>query len=166
MNAVINLKKRKVIFKKKSLRVVVPLDLAEGAWYTELVCDDDSDDDLNCIYKITVQGEDWVNSTINGRISWERGSSCTLDSDNEITRWQNLLHEVTTLNWNIMIRSLCCIKTEARELSTYDGLSMVDEFLSKFESPIPEQQWFDALKWELRAAPARWWGTHQGNFED
>lgn len=53
MNRVINLKKRKMIFEKKSLRIIVPLDPAEGARYTELVHDDDSDDDLDCIYKIT-----------------------------------------------------------------------------------------------------------------
>ena len=53
MNRVINLKKQKMIFEKKSLRVVVPLDPAEGACYTEPVRDDDIDDDLDCIYKIT-----------------------------------------------------------------------------------------------------------------
>ena len=52
MNGVINLKKRKIIFEKKSLRVVVPLDPAEGSRYTEPVRDDESDDDLDCIYKI------------------------------------------------------------------------------------------------------------------
>ena len=55
MNGFINLKKRKMIFEKKSLRVVVPLDLAEGVRYTEPVCNEDSDDDLNCIYKITAK---------------------------------------------------------------------------------------------------------------
>lgn len=49
MNEVINLKKCKMIFEKKSLRVVVPLDPAKGERYTELACDDDSDDDLDCI---------------------------------------------------------------------------------------------------------------------
>jgi len=28
---------------------------------------------------------------------------------------------------------------EARELSTYDGLIVVDEFMRKFESVVPEQ---------------------------
>ena len=51
MNGFINLKKCKMIFKKKSLRVVVPLDPAEGAHYIELV----HDDDIDCIYKITTQ---------------------------------------------------------------------------------------------------------------
>jgi len=66
----------------------------------------------------------------------------------------------------MMIRSLRCVTTEARELPTYDRLIVVDEFMSKFESAVPEQQWFDALKWALRTTPTRWWGTHQGTFED
>jgi len=53
MNGVINLKKRKMIFEKKSLRIVVPLNPAEGARYIQPVRDDNSDDDLDCIYKIT-----------------------------------------------------------------------------------------------------------------
>ena len=118
--------------------------------YTKPVRDDDSDDDLDCIYKITTQGEDWVNLTADEIISWEHESSCTSDSDEEIERLQNRLHEVTTLNCNMMIRSLHCMTTEARELPTYDGLSAVDEFLSKF----------DALKWALHAKPAQWWGMH------
>ena len=53
MNGVINLKKCKMIFEKKSLCVVIPLDPAEGPRYTEPVRDYESDDDLEWIYKIT-----------------------------------------------------------------------------------------------------------------
>ena len=80
-----------------------------------------------------------MNLTANGRISWEPESSCTLDSDEEIERWQNRLHEVTMLNCNMMIRSLRFMTIEARELPTYDGVIMVDEFFNKFESTVPEQ---------------------------
>ena len=52
MNVVINIKKQKMIFEKKSLRIIVPLDLVEGSHYTEIVCDYESDDDLDYIYKI------------------------------------------------------------------------------------------------------------------
>lgn len=48
----------------------------------------------------------------------------------------------------------------------YDGLKIVEKFLTKFESMVPEHQRFDALKWALRATPAHWWGTHEGTFED
>ena len=43
------------------------------------------------------------------------------------------------LNCNMMVRSLRYVKTEARELPTYDGVTTVDEFLDKFESAVPEQ---------------------------
>jgi len=54
MNRVINLKKRKMIFEKKSLHVVIPLEPAEGSRYKEPVFYYESDDDLDSIYKITV----------------------------------------------------------------------------------------------------------------
>lgn len=53
MNGFINLKKQKMIFKKNSLHMVVLLDPAEGARYTEPVHDDETDDELDCMYKIT-----------------------------------------------------------------------------------------------------------------
>lgn len=58
MNGVINLKRRKITFEKKSLHVIVLLDPAEGACYTELVHEKDSDGELNCIYQITTQDQD------------------------------------------------------------------------------------------------------------
>jgi len=107
-----------------------------------------------------------VNPTVDGRITWERESSCTSDSDEEIEQWQNRLHEVITLNCNTLIRSLHCVTTKVHDLPMCDGLTVVEEFLSKFENAVPEQQRFDVLNWVLCAMPARWWGTHQGSFED
>lgn len=95
-----------------------------------------------------------------------RKSSCTSDSDEEIERWKNWLHEVTTLNCNMLVRSLHCMTTEVRSLPMYDGLTVVDGFLEKFEREVSEQQCFDALKWAMHATPARWRGTHQRSFED
>jgi len=53
MNGVIELKKWKMIFEKKSLRVVILLDPIEGVRYIEPVRDNESDDELDCIYHIT-----------------------------------------------------------------------------------------------------------------
>ena len=53
MNGVINLKRWKMIFEKKPLRIVIPLDPVEGSRYIEPVHNYESDDDLDCIYKIT-----------------------------------------------------------------------------------------------------------------
>jgi len=55
MNGMINLKKHKMIFKKKYLCVVLPLDLVEGSNYTKLVRDYESDNNLDYIYKITAR---------------------------------------------------------------------------------------------------------------
>ena len=64
---VINLKKRMMLFERKSLRVVVPLDPTEGAQYTEPVCDyEESDDELEKIYKITARDKDNINSITDG----------------------------------------------------------------------------------------------------
>ena len=47
-----------MIFEKKSLRIVVPLDPIEGSHYTKLVRDNDNDDDMDCIYNITTWEQD------------------------------------------------------------------------------------------------------------
>jgi len=52
------LKNRKMIFEKKSLRIIIPLDPVKGSRYTELVCDNENDDDLNYIYKIRARDQD------------------------------------------------------------------------------------------------------------
>ena len=77
MNRVINMKNRKMIFENKSLRIVIPLDPSEGSRYTDPVHDYESDDDLVHIYKITARDQDWVNPTADGRLAWDRESSCT-----------------------------------------------------------------------------------------
>lgn len=110
MNGVINLKKQKMIFKKKLLHVVIPLHPAEGVRYTKPF--QGSDDELDCIYKITTRNQDWVNLITEGGISWERVESCTTDSDEEDERWHNRLNGVTTLNCNMMTRPLYHVKAQ------------------------------------------------------
>lgn len=81
MNWFINLKKRKFSFERKSLRVIVPMDLAEGAHYTKPICDYvESDDELDQIYKITMRDLDWINTMADGRITWHWESSYTFES--------------------------------------------------------------------------------------
>ena len=55
MNGVINLKNQKMIFKKKSLCMIVPLDPAEGECYTKPMRNDGGDEELDYIYKITAR---------------------------------------------------------------------------------------------------------------
>jgi len=94
-------------FERKSLRILVPLDPTEGSRYTELVRDyEESDADLDMIYKKIVQDQDWVNPIADGRISWDFESSCTSESDKELEHSQNRLHEVSTLRYNMMTKSI------------------------------------------------------------
>jgi len=82
---------------------------------------------------------------MDGWITWDCKSSCTSDSDEEIEPWQNQLHEVTTLNCNMMTRSLHCVSSEVRNMPIYDGLNEVDIFLDAFEREVLEKQCFQAL---------------------
>ena len=51
-------------FERNSLRVIVPLDPTEGALYNEPVWDyEESDDELDHIYKIRMRDQDWINPT-------------------------------------------------------------------------------------------------------
>lgn len=67
----------------------MPLDPTEGARYIEPVHDyEESDDELDKIYKIKVRDQDWINPMADGRISWEPESSCTSDLDEELEHWK------------------------------------------------------------------------------
>jgi len=68
---------------------------------------------------------------------WDHESSCTSDFNEEIECWQNQLHEVTTLNCNMMTRLLHCVSSEVRNLPIYDGLNEVDTSLDTFEKEVP-----------------------------
>jgi len=51
--AIIKLNKRKIIFERNNVRVIVPLDPSEGVRYTEPVKEEYSADDTDNIYQIT-----------------------------------------------------------------------------------------------------------------
>ena len=63
MGGVINIKKHIMVFENKGTRIIVPLDPAEGARYTELAYEKE---ELDHIYKLNVQDEEWVNPTDEG----------------------------------------------------------------------------------------------------
>lgn len=125
-----NDKKRAMSIERKSLRIVVPLDLAKGPCYIEPVCDyEESDDDLAQIYKITVEDQDCVNTTTNGRIAWDHKISFTSNLDEGLEHWKNKLHEVSTLHCNMMTKKLHYVSSEVINLPYYNGLTNVDKFL-------------------------------------
>lgn len=83
--AIINLKKRQMVFEKDNLRVIVPLDSSEGVCYIEPICDQYCDAYVDKIYQMIAKEEDCINPTMKG----------TLDSKEELEKWQNKLHEVS-----------------------------------------------------------------------
>lgn len=90
INVVINMNQWNMTFERNVLKVIVPLDHAEGAHNTELVHDFLEDDDgLDWIYKIMAWDKDWIKSIVDGWIMWDKDNSCTLDSDEELKYWHN-----------------------------------------------------------------------------
>ena len=55
VGGIINLKKRSMVFEKNGTRVIIPLDPAKGARYTEPAYEDE---ELDHIYRITAQNKD------------------------------------------------------------------------------------------------------------
>jgi len=166
MNGIINLKQRKMTFEKKSRRIVVLLDPTEGPRYTEPVRDDEQDEALDCIYQIAAQRPINGKAMKGRKISEGYTKPYTDESEEEDKQWQNRMNMATSLNCNMLTKSVYYLKAQDCELPVYDRLKIVNEFLEKFESAIPEYQQFDALKWALRVTPVRWWGTHEGTFID
>ena len=106
-----------------------------------------------------------MNPIADGCIAWDRESSSTSYSGEELEHWHNRLHEVSILRCNMMTKSLRCVSSEVRNLPYYDGLTDSDKFLGTFEREVPEKHFFRALDLMLRAMPARWWGMHKDNFD-
>ena len=109
---VINLKDREMVFEKKSLHVVIPLDPEGGVHCVASICDGNKDTGLDHIYQITAQRPDWASPTPKQRISKEHVKLCDLDSDEEDERWRIRLSSVTTLNCNMITQSLYCVKVQ------------------------------------------------------
>lgn len=63
---------------------------------------------------------------------WDKDSSYTSDSDEELEDWKNRLHEVSTLHCNMMTKSLRCVSNEVRNLPHYDVLNDVEFFLDEY----------------------------------
>jgi hypothetical protein len=72
---IINLKRREMIFEAENLRVIAPLDPMTGKRYIE----PSRGNDINNLYNMTTQMDDYVNPTADGVLSWRSINSCALD---------------------------------------------------------------------------------------
>ena len=73
-----------MVYENNGTQVIVPLDPAEVAWYIEPAHDEE---EVDHIYKLTTQDEDWINPTAKGVLYWEKDSQCFSDSDDELENW-------------------------------------------------------------------------------
>ena len=67
--AIINLKKRQMVFEKDNMRVIVPLDPSKGVRYIEPIRDEYCVAYIENIYHITTKEEEWINPTADGKLS-------------------------------------------------------------------------------------------------
>ena len=129
-----------MIFERNNVRFIVPLDPSEGVRYTELVKEEYIADEIKNIYQITTKGEEWMNPTADGKLGWEKDSSYTSDSEEELKNWQNRLREVSTRLCVRITKVVRCMKTEVCDLPFYDGLGNVDILFRDYERQVPECQ--------------------------
>lgn len=98
-----------------------------------------------------------MNPTTDERLSWECDNSCMPDSNEEVERSQNRVHEVTTLNCNMMIRSLQRETTEVRTLPASDDATNGAEFINHWGTTVMEQKRPDTQEEVLRATTTQGW---------
>jgi hypothetical protein len=61
-------------FESGEYRVIAPLDPSEGERFVEVTFLDR--EEINKLYRTTMQEEDYVNPTVDGVLSWRRITSC------------------------------------------------------------------------------------------
>jgi hypothetical protein len=162
--AVINLKTRKMTFESRDYRVIAPLDPSEGERFVEPTCLDL--EEINQLYRTTTREEDYVNPTADGVLSWRSITSCASDSDTGLENWQQRLHEVSTRRCARIDRAIRWVGTEIREPPSFHGVNDLEEFLTRYENEVLENQRLLALDIALKATPARWWGAHKETVKD
>jgi hypothetical protein len=162
--AIINLKTRKMTFESGEYRVIAPLDPSEGERFVEATCLDL--EEINQLYRTTTREEDYVNPTADGVLSWRSITSCASDSDTGLENWQQRLHEVSTRRCARIDHTVRWVGTEIREPPSFHGLNDLEEFLTKYEEEVLENQRLLALDIALKETPARWWGAHKETIQD
>ena len=71
MGGIFNLRKCSIVLEVEGIWVVIPLDPAEGERYTEPAR---VGEELDHIYKLTAKDQEWVKSTVEGMLCWEKES--------------------------------------------------------------------------------------------
>jgi hypothetical protein len=78
-----------------------------------------------------------------------------------LENWQQLLHEVSTRRCARIDRAVTWVGTEIREPPSFHGINNLEEFLTKYEEEVLENQRLLALDISLKETLAIWWGSHK-----
>jgi hypothetical protein len=73
-----------------------------------------------------------------------------------LENWQQRLHEVSTRRCTRIDRAVRWIGIEIREPTSFHGVNDLEEFLTKYEEEVIENQRLLVLDIPLKATPARW----------
>jgi hypothetical protein len=73
-----------MIFEVGDLKVIVHLDTLEGKRYIESV----RGNEMENLYNLTTQMDDYVKPTMDGVLIWRSFSSCTSNSEASLENWQ------------------------------------------------------------------------------
>ena len=133
------------------------MDPTEGVQYIEPACDEE---EVDHIYKLTTQDEDWINPRAEGVLCWEKDSEFFSDFDGELENWQGQSREVLALQCLRVTRNFCCISFEVRDLPYFGDLGNIKEFLCAFKADFPKGCRLWAVNLTLHGTPTHWWDTH------
>jgi hypothetical protein len=81
-------------FESREYRVIAPLDPSEGGRFVEPTFLDL--EEIGQLYRTTVHDEDYINPTVDEVLSWWSITSCAIESDTMLEKWQQRLHKVST----------------------------------------------------------------------
>jgi hypothetical protein len=149
----------KMTFESSEYRVITPLDPSEGERFIEPTCLDL--EEIDQLYRTTTREEEYVNPTTDGLLSWRSITSCASDSDIGLENWQQPLHEVSTRRCTRVYNIVRWVGTEIREPPNFHGVNYLEEFMTKYEDEVLENQGLLALDISLKATLAIWWGAHK-----
>ena len=74
-------------FEDVQIQVIAPLDPFQGPRYIEPIRAEEEARNMDSLYQMTANQNDYINPTAEGNISWRCDISCASDSDVGLENW-------------------------------------------------------------------------------
>jgi hypothetical protein len=118
-------------------------------------------EDLDQLYIVTTEtGNNYINPTADGSVSWQSIQSVDEDTDLAFDNWEQGLHERLSRICTT-IRMPRWVGTKVKKYPVYDGTSELDFFLQNMEETMGKDQRILVLDIAFQNTPAIWWATHK-----